>query len=56
MDYFCNYPPPTTAKNLPLPRSKKIIEDEIGRELMAARKRIIDDTLDGSVVVKRLQF
>ena len=57
MEYFSSFPPPTSGPNLPIPRTRKQIDEEIGREIIAARKRVLDDSTDSSIsVVKRLQF
>ena len=54
--YFSNPPAPTPGPKLPMPRSRKEVEYDINREIMAARKRGLEDSNDGLVVAKRLQF
>ena len=54
VDYFSNFPPPTPGQNLPIPRSRKVIDEEIGKEIRTARKKATDDS--SSEVVKKLYF
>lgn len=55
MQYFSNSPAPTMGHKLPMPRSRAVVEEEFSREIIAARKRALEDT-DGPGVAKRLQF
>lgn len=54
--YFSNPPGPTPGPRLPMPRSRKEIESDIEHEILASRKRALDDSQEGQKVAKRLNF
>lgn len=54
--YFSNPPGPTPGPKLPMPRSRKEIESDINHDLLASRKRALDDSQEGQRVAKRLNF
>ena len=54
--YFSNPPGPTPGPKLPMPRSRKEIETDIEHDIIASRKRALDDSQEGQKVAKRLNF